>query len=350
LQSFTDAEEVVALPTSTLPSGTIGVDYSFARPDPKALHAAGARFASRYLARVPNQKVIDRAERDRLWEAGLGILLNWEERASDWRTPANGDRHGARAAQQAFELGYPMTMPILVSVDTDAEPSEIPRAREYFERFTAAAAGYPIGGYTAAPIANELVDRGLTSFVWGPAARSWNRGKKYKRLDMQQDLNPTSKFPGFQKFGKQIDVNKATSEIVVWTATAGTAPTRGFAPSRGTAPNGTEPTAGTYTVESGDSWFGIAAKLLGSGSRMHELAAANGKSISDPIRPGDVLKVPPGVASTPSAYTVQKGDSWFGIAAKLLGSGARMRELAAANGKSISDQIHPGQVLLVPPR
>jgi nucleoid-associated protein YgaU len=283
--------------------------------------------------------VIDAAERDRLWDAGLGILLNWEQRASDWRIPANGDTHGARAAQQAFDLGYPTTMPILVSIDTDAEPSEIPLARAYFERFTAAAAGYPIGGYTAAPVANELLQRGLTCFVWGPAARAWNRGKQYTRLDMQQELNPTPKFLGFQKFGKQIDVNETKSEIVVWTATPGTEPI-----------HRTGPSPATYTVESGDSWFAIAEKLLGSGARMRDLAAANGKSISDPLHPGDVLVIPPGAGQGPGTYTVESGDSWFAIAKAFLGSGARMRELAAANGKSISDPLHPGEVLLIPPR
>lgn len=54
--------------------------------------------------------------------------------------------------------------------------------------------------------------------------------------------------------------------------------------------------------------------------------------------------------STASAasYTVRAGDSWWKIAAEQLGSGARMEELAAANGCTTGDTIHPGQVLVLP--
>ena len=47
-------------------------------------------------------------------------------------------------------------------------------------------------------------------------------------------------------------------------------------------------------------------------------------------------------------YTVQPGDSWWRIAAQQLGSGSRMGELAAANGMAVTDTIHPGQVLALP--
>ena len=111
----------------------------------------------------------------------------------------------------------------------------------------------------------------------------------------------------------------------------------------------------TYTVKSGDSWWLIAEKQMGSGSKMHELAAANGKTINDVIHPGDVLKIPGGTSkpstgggSTQKTYTVKAGDSWWLIAEKQMGSGSKMHELAAANGKTINDVIHPGDVLKIP--
>jgi N-acetylmuramoyl-L-alanine amidase len=61
------------------------------------------------------------------------------------------------------------------------------------------------------------------------------------------------------------------------------------------APPPTTPTTlpgagGTYTVVSGDTWFGIAKKL---GVKAEDLAAFNDKTTKDAIHPGDKLQVPP---------------------------------------------------------
>ena len=51
------------------------------------------------------------------------------------------------------------------------------------------------------------------------------------------------------------------------------------------------PSNGEYTVQPGDSLWGIAQKLLGNGARYQEIMDANGlKSII--IKPGQVLKIP----------------------------------------------------------
>ena len=53
-----------------------------------------------------------------------------------------------------------------------------------------------------------------------------------------------------------------------------------------------KPYVKNYTVKPGDSWWGIAASELGNGARFMALAAFNGKTIHDVIHPGDVLKIP----------------------------------------------------------
>lgn len=111
------------------------------------------------------------------------------------------------------------------------------------------------------------------------------------------------------------------------------------------------PSGGTYTVKSGDSWWLIAEKQMGSGSKMNELASANGKTINDVIHPGDVLKIPgKSGGSTQKTYTVQSGDGFWLIAEKVYGKGKgyRMYDIAAANGMTINDVIHPGDVLVIP--
>ena len=74
------------------------------------------------------------------------------------------------------------------------------------------------------------------------------------------------------------------------------------------------------------------------------------KPVQPDTKPDPQPQPQPG-GSTPQpsrTYTVRAGDSWWKIAAEQLGSGSRMNELAAANGCTIADTIHPGQVLVLP--
>ena len=65
---------------------------------------------------------------------------------------------------------------------------------------------------------------------------------------------------------------------------------------------------------------------------------------------GDRLGVTVEVAGGQSSrtYTVQSGDSWYRIAAQQLGSESKVGELLAANGADLSTVIHPGDVLVLP--
>ena len=64
---------------------------------------------------------------------------------------------------------------------------------------------------------------------------------------------------------------------------------------------------------------------------------------------GTKLEVPVKVSGGAEAtYTVKSGDSWWRIAEETMGAGEKMEELAAANGKTILDAIHAGDVLVIP--
>lgn len=107
------------------------------------------------------------------------------------------------------------------------------------------------------------------------------------------------------------------------------------------------PSGGSYTVVSGDTLSGIAAKF---GTNWQTLQQMNG--IGDPNRifPGQVLKVPgggsaPAPAPAPSrTYTVQRGDTLSGIAAKF---GTSWKTLQSINGLPDANKIYPGQVLKI---
>ena len=100
------------------------------------------------------------------------------------------------------------------------------------------------------------------------------------------------------------------------------------------------PATGTYTVQSGDTLSGIAAKF---GTTYQILAAINGIGDPNHIWPGEVLKVT-GTASQRSTYYVQAGDTLSGIAAKF---GTTVSSLVSLNHISNPNVIYVGQKIYV---
>ena len=94
----------------------------------------------------------------------------------------------------------------------------------------------------------------------------------------------------------------------------------------------------TYTVQKGDTLRGIANKY---GTTYQELARINGISDPNKIYPGQVLTIQGSSAAT-QRYTVQSGDTLSGIAAKY---GTTYQKLAQINGIQNPNLIYPGQVI-----
>lgn len=113
------------------------------------------------------------------------------------------------------------------------------------------------------------------------------------------------------------------------------------------APQPTATGGGTYTVQKGDTLSGIAAKM---GTTVGALVTNNGIANPNLIFPGQVLKVYGGQANAAApqngggTYTVVKGDTLSGIASKL---GGNWQNIAQINGISAPYIIYPGQVLKV---
>ena len=95
-------------------------------------------------------------------------------------------------------------------------------------------------------------------------------------------------------------------------------------------------TGGTYTVQSGDSWWSIATR---HGMSMYTLAARNGRTIYSMLHPGDRLTIS---GQTSRTYTVSRGDTLSGIAGRL---GVSVSALAARNNISNPNRIYVGQCL-----
>lgn len=129
---------------------------------------------------------------------------------------------------------------------------------------------------------------------------------------------------------------------------------------------------GPYTVQDGDSLFGLAQKYLGDGQRWHEIAALNygvtqadGSALgaSHALESGWVLQLPEDavdpeiVGVTTIEHTVVPGDTLWDIAERYLGDGMRwpelheaMRDTVQPDGRQIVDPdlIYPGWVVTVP--
>lgn len=99
-------------------------------------------------------------------------------------------------------------------------------------------------------------------------------------------------------------------------------------------------TTGTYTVQSGDSWWSIANR---HGMSMYTLAARNGKTIYSMLHSGDRLTISGQTAAATRTYTVRRGDTLSGIAGRL---GVSVGHLVQTNHISNPNLIFVGQRLV----
>ena len=115
----------------------LGLDYSSSLSDPagfaRAAKAAGYTFVVRYLAPLPNQKVLTAAELAALHAAGLGVGLVSEKGYGKAALggAAQGSIDGPEARAQATALGFPPDHPIFGAVDFDPTPDQLPTIAAY---------------------------------------------------------------------------------------------------------------------------------------------------------------------------------------------------------------------------
>ncbi len=109
----------------------------------------------------------------------------------------------------------------------------------------------------------------------------------------------------------------------------------------------------TLVVTPGDDLWTVSERLLGDGARWREVAAANPVQLADPTRPlvpGSRLALPAGAAEHALRVRVERGDTLSGLALDHLGAAGRWPRIAAANSELIEDPDHieVGWRLVVP--
>jgi nucleoid-associated protein YgaU len=130
------------------------------------------------------------------------------------------------------------------------------------------------------------------------------------------------------------------------------------------------PAGRQYTIRSGDTLEAIARRELGDGQRWRAIVELNPGLDPKNLKVGRAIALPsgsgseaPATAAAPKAggggegstYTVQKGDTLYGIARKLYGaaSDADIRRIVEANRSSVPTKdapLRPGMKLTIPPK
>lgn len=147
----------------------LSVDYSWARPAPAAVKAAGYTAVWRYLSGGTEGKDLTAAEAASLHAAGLGIGCVWETTAQRALGGADaGAADGRAAAAQAKAVGLPAGCPLLVNVgDFAADEAQLTTIESYYHAFRQATeATWQTGGYATGYIIDGLVARGAQGLWW----------------------------------------------------------------------------------------------------------------------------------------------------------------------------------------
>ena len=115
----------------------------------------------------------------------------------------------------------------------------------------------------------------------------------------------------------------------------------------------------SHIVVAGENLWTIAEKYYGSGYNWTDIAAANKLANPNRLLVGQTLEIPktqieakvvPATAVTGNSYTVEKGDTLWGIAVKAYQDGYKWPEIVKANADKIAnpDKIEVGLVLTLP--
>ena len=235
-------------------------------------------------------------------------------------------------AQHVLRLvkGYNLSYPIYLDLE---EPGTQAGAVERAKRFgdIIEAAGYWCGIYANLNWWNNYLP-GLDRFTKWVA--QYNNKCDYTGAN--KDIWQYSSTGRVAGIAGNVDMNECYRDFPAEISGGSSSPAK---PTPAPAP-APAPVAKTHTVKSGETLSGIAAKY---GTTYQSLAAINGISNPNLIYAGQVRKLS-GSAAEAKTYTVQSGDSLSGIAARY---GTTYQRLAQINGISNPNLIYAGQVIKI---
>lgn len=168
-----------------------GCDYSFSKPTPAQLRAAGMRFVIRYIGTPQSAKNLTRAEADALQAAGLALVSNYEAGNAGWMQ--GGYAAGVAAANaahpDAVRCGMPPTRPIYFSADYNATLDQYKTQIKPCLEGAGSVLGGPgrVGVYGSVYVVTWAMQDGVAD--WGWQTYAWSQGQWYPNAQLQQWKN-----------------------------------------------------------------------------------------------------------------------------------------------------------------
>jgi Rv2525c-like, glycoside hydrolase-like domain len=163
-----------------------GVDYSFTRPSPTQLRAAGKTFAVRYVGTPGSGKNLTKAEAQALQAAGLDLVSNYEAGNAGWMH--GGRTVGVAAAKaahaDAVACGMPPDRPIYFSADWNATLDEYKTQIRPCLQGAADVLGGPgrVGVYGSVYVVTWAMQDNVADWGWGTYAWSFGQWPPHGQL------------------------------------------------------------------------------------------------------------------------------------------------------------------------
>lgn len=312
---------------------TEGIDYSWARPGGRNIKNAGKQFVVRYLFEDgQGGKGLDANELADLVNNGLEIVLVYEAFAASPKEGAQtGKAHAAAAQREINRLGLPANSVVYFAADWDAQANEQGQIDDYLRGAASVIGLERVGLYGSADVMTRTMASGTAKWFWQTYA--WSKGRVQEGIHLYQYSNG-------QNLNGAVDFNRTSLDNYGQVSKAGqiSVPTP--------TPSNPAPAQGTYTVRSGDTLSGIAARY---GTTVAALVAANGIANPNLINVGQVLQLS-GSAPAPApqggnVYVVQPGDTLSAIAQR---NGTNWQTLAALNQLANPNLIRVGDKITLP--
>lgn len=151
-------------------------------PSAAAMLAAGFTFMARYLAPLPNPKVLTPFEAARLSAGGVLLVSVFESTAGRALEGAlAGAADVAVAVGQARACGQPEGRPIYFAVDVAADPQ---RVLAYFQDVAMGSWPYTVGVYGDDRVVDTVMEAGFA--LWGWQTAAWSAGRITPRAHVYQ--------------------------------------------------------------------------------------------------------------------------------------------------------------------
>jgi hypothetical protein len=183
---------------------TFGVDYAWGRPGVSALKNAGAQFVCRYLSHDTTGKNLTLGEAQSLSNAGIWIVVVWEDTADRaLGGHAAGVADARTASAQAQACGMPGDRPIFFAVDFDASSSQFSTINSYLDGAASVLGRDRVGLYAGVNPVTSALDGGHCAWAWQTYA--WSSGQWNSRAQLQQYSNDHT------LNGVSVDYNRSTT-------------------------------------------------------------------------------------------------------------------------------------------